>query len=44
MLCGGKPAGSGQRRYRTRTMQLRDIMTSAVVTAGLEDDILQSPA
>ena len=40
MLWGGKPAGSGQRRYRTRTMQLRDIMTSAVVTAGLEDDIL----
>src|SRR5690349_11993630 len=37
--------GAGSRRVRlgtvtVRAVQLRDIMTSAVVTAGLEDDIL----
>jgi CBS domain-containing protein len=39
MLWGGNPA-SPPRPVTVRAMQLRDIMTSAVVTAGPEDDIL----
>jgi CBS domain-containing protein len=39
MLWGREPASPAQ-PVTVRAMQLRDIMTSAVVTAGMEDDIL----